>query len=328
MARSDSATLRDALEYAGLRAGLAVVEWLPEQPSYALARGAMRLAYRVDRGRREAALANLRIAFPERSPEEQQRIARASYAQLADHLVDVLRAHGTSDAELLARFELVGREHFDTARARGRGVIALLPHLGSFELLALVAPALGIPCCVVTRPLSNPRADALLRARRGERGTRVLAHRNVARECLRALARGEALAILNDQYTRRRRGVFTPFFGLRASTSPGPAWLALRSGAAVLPLHLERLARDRHRVVCGPELRLETTGDLRSDVLRVTAQMNAALEALIRAQPEQWIWSHRRFRHSPDLAVEPYREKKRGLRRAARAAGPTSPGSD
>lgn len=319
MARSgDTPSLRDRIEFAGYRAGVALLASLPAPLSYGLAGGTARLAFRLDRGRREAALANLRLAFPELPESARREIARRSHAQLADHAVDLVRAQRLGESELLARFELVGREHFDAARARGRGVIALLPHLGCFELLALVAPALGIPGCVVTRPLSNPLIQAELLARRGARGAQILSHRNVAAECLGALRRGETVAILNDQYTRRSKGIFSPFFGLRASTSAGPALLALRSGAPVVPLHFERLARDRHRVVCSPALELEQSGDLRADVERATAHMNTALEALIRSLPEQWIWSHRRFRHSPDLPAEPYREKRRGLRRAAR----------
>jgi len=323
--RGSSASLRDRIEYVGYRAGLSLLSSLPAPLTYGVAAAAARLAFRVDAGRRGIALANLRIAFPELAEPARAEIARRSYTHFAHHAVDVVRALRIGESELVARFDLVGREHFDAARARGRGVIALLPHLGSFELLALVGPALGVDACVVTRPLSNRLIHAELLARRGARGAQILAHRNVAPGLLRALRRGETVAILNDQYTRRSKGIFSPFFGVRASTSPGPALLALRSGAPVLPLHLVRLSRERHRLVCGAALELPRRGDLRADVEAATARLNAALEALIRAQPEQWIWGHRRFRHSPDLPQEPYRRPRAVRRSEALRAGGVRP---
>ena len=100
--------------------------------------------------------------------------------------------------------------------------------------------------------------------------------------------------------------MFVPFFGVRASTSPGPALIALRAGVRVIPAACFRIGPDRHRMVIRPPLPLPETGDRAKDVELLTARANEALEAFVRAHPEQWMWSHRRFRHSPDLARDPY----------------------
>ena len=99
-----------------------------------------------------------------------------------------------------------------------------------------------------------------------------------------------------------------PFFGVRCFTASGVELLALRSGAPVLPFFSVREGPDRHRCVVLPALELERSGDLRVDVRRATARMNRALEDIIRAHPEQWMWSHRRFRRSPDLPAGFYAE--------------------
>jgi KDO2-lipid IV(A) lauroyltransferase len=74
----------------------------------------------------------------------------------------------------------------------------------------------------------------------------------------------------------------------------------------VLPAACVRIGPDRHRLVIRPPLEPPDTGDRRKDVELLTARGNAALEAFIREYPGQWMWSHRRFRHSPDLAEDPY----------------------
>jgi KDO2-lipid IV(A) lauroyltransferase len=153
-------------------------------------------------------------------------------------------------------------------------------------------------------------ANSLLYARvlrqRSRTGNLVIDRRKAARAILRALRSGCTVGILNDQYSRRTRGVFVPLFGLRCSTSAGPATIALRAEAPVVPMYVIRDGPDHHRLVVQPPLELPRTGDRSRDILEATARMNGALEPIIRAHPEQYMWGHRRFRYSPDLEGNPY----------------------
>jgi KDO2-lipid IV(A) lauroyltransferase len=305
--RGPSASLQDWLEYAAYRGGGSLLRALPEALPFDLAARAARLAFARGGRRARVALANLRIAFPDLSPDELRRIGRESWVQQAWNAIDALSCPTWSDAELRRRVALEGIEHQREAAAQGRGVLLLMPHQGSIELAWAALPLHGLPITVLTRPLSNrliQREHALGRA---ARGAEILPHRGAALRVLRALSEGRTVVIANDQYARRSRGILAPFFGVRSSTSPGAALLALRSRAPVLPFYLVRLARDRHRGIFLPPLELEPCGDHRKDVELATARMNQALEALIRQHPDQWLWGHRRFRHSPDLAVDPYR---------------------
>jgi len=305
--RGRSASLRDWLEYAAYRGGAALLRALPEERARGLATRAARLAFARGGRRARVALANLRIAFPELAPEEQRRIARESWVQQAWNAIDALACPTWSDAELRRRVELEGLEHQRAAAALGRGVLLLMPHLGSIELAWAALPLHGPPLTVLTRPLSNRLIQREHVQSRAAHGAEILPHRGAALRVLRALSEGRRVAIANDQYARRSRGIFAPFFGVRSSTSPGAALLALRSGAPLLPFYLVRLGRDRHRGVFLPPLEFERSGDHRKDVELATARMNQVLEALIRQHPEQWLWGHRRFRHSPDLPGDPYR---------------------
>jgi len=299
-------TPRELAEYAAFRSAMTALRALPLPRAQRLAAAAARRIFELGGKRVSYVLANLRIAYPERSEAERQAIGRESYVQFAWNLIDVARGARWGAAELIARVEVEGREHIDAVLAQGRGAIGLTLHLGSFEVAIRIAPALGLPVTVIGRPLTNRLLRGDMRAQRTSTGAELILHRNVAPQMLRALHKGRIVAALNDQYTRRSRGVFAPFFGVRVSTSPGPALIALRAGAPIVPTACVRIGPDRHRLVIRPPLELPNTGDRRADAELLTARGNAALESFIREHPEQWMWSHRRFRHSPDLAADPY----------------------
>jgi KDO2-lipid IV(A) lauroyltransferase len=153
------------------------------------------------------------------------------------------------------------------------------------------------PIHVVVRPLDNPRLDDLLTAWRERGGNLVIRKREAIRAILRVLRRGETVGILIDQHISEREGVVVPFFGRPASTTAAPALIALRSGAAVLPAGITRRpGRGRYRIRIGAEVPVRRSGDLQADLVENTARFSAAVEAMIREQPEQWFWVHRRWK--------------------------------
>ncbi len=299
-------TPREIAEYAAFRSAMAALRALPLPQAQRIGAAAARRIFDFGGKRVGYVLANLRIAFPELPEAERRAIGRESYVQFAWTVIDVARSARWGPQELLARVEIEGQEHIDAAVAKGRGAIGLTLHLGSFEMVMRIVPAIGLPLTVIGRPLTNRLLRRDMHAQRTSTGAELLLHRNVAPQMLRALHKGRFIAVLNDQYKPRSKGIFVPFFGVRASTSPGPAVIALRAGAPILPAAFIRIGPDRHRMVVRPPLPIPDTGDRKKDAELLTASGNAALEAFIRQVPEQWMWSHRRFRHSPDLPDDPY----------------------
>jgi KDO2-lipid IV(A) lauroyltransferase len=116
---------------------------------------------------------------------------------------------------------------------------------------------------------------------------------------LQALRQGGLVAILLDQNAARREGVFVPFFGRAASTSRSLALLALRTGTPIVPIFIRREGVGRHRVTIEPPLPSPTSADLAGAVVELTARCTASIEAAIRRSPEQWLWSHDRWRTRP-----------------------------
>jgi len=297
---------REIAEWTAFRSAVAALRALPLGPAQALGARAARALF--DRGgkRIDFVMANLRIAYPDKSEAERREIGRESYVHLAWNLIDVARGRDWGLDDIRQRFDFEGTEITDAIVASKKAVVCLTLHVGHFELTVRAAPLLGVSMSVIGRPLGNRLLREEMIRQRTSTGVELLLHRNVLPQLLRLVHKGRVVAVLNDQYARRSRGVFVPFFGVRASTSLGPAILALRTGAPVVPAYSIRVGPDHHRMVIRPPLEIPDTGDRRKDAELLTARCNAAMEEIIRAHPEQWMWSHRRFRHSPDLPGDPY----------------------
>ncbi len=262
----------------------------------------------VDRGGRRARVAqvNLRIALPEKTEAERQELARCAFVELLWAGLDLARAGRWSAEQLRERVDFQARQHLDKALTDGRGCLVLIPHLSSLELALRAGPAHGVPFTVMTKPASNPLIDVHLNAQRERAGARVLAHRGVAKQALRVLRTGGLLVLSNDQYERRSRSVRVPFFGARVPTGRGLATLSLRTGAPVVPFYITRKDFRHSRMVSLPPIEPVTSGSARPDVEVLTERYNRVIEEIVREHPGQYLWSHKRFRHSPDLPRDVY----------------------
>lgn len=275
-----------------------LLNWLPESCAYAVGEGAARVWYGVDRRHRAIAAESLAASFPGRyTPAELEHVVRAVFENLGRTAVDVARSDRLLSRTAGTPVEWDGYEHLLAARARGKGVLVISAHFGPWELLPPVWVLRDEPVYVVARPLDNPRLDDLLNGLRARGGTRVIRKRDAVHAILRALRGGGTVGILIDQHVSEREGVVVPFFGRPASTASAPALIAQRSGASVIPMSIVRQpGRGRYRILIGTEIVVRRSGDLKADLVENTARFTAAIEAMIREQPEQWFWVHRRWK--------------------------------
>jgi KDO2-lipid IV(A) lauroyltransferase len=210
------------------------------------------------------------------------------------NLAECLHLLGSDCAAVAARVDVAGWEEVLAARRGDRPLLILTGHCGNWELLAALINCRGLGMAVVARPLEEPPLQALLAGLRSRFGTATIERgsEGAARAILGRLRRGGVLGMLIDQDTKVD-GVWVPFFGREAFTPVGPAKIALRQGAAVVPAFIERLPDGRHLARFHPAM------ELPDDPRQATAAMTRAVEAQIRARPEQWVWMHRRWRRQP-----------------------------
>ncbi len=232
-----------------------------------------------------------------------RRLARQVFQNLGRGFADMCRLPRLTDAAIAASLRFEGYEHIRAARDLGRGVIAVTAHLGAWELLPIATALHGDPIHVVVRPMDNATLDRAVTAIRTRGGNGIIPKGDLMRAGLRVLKAGGTLGILMDQNITWREGVFVEFFGRPASTAYAPALLALRTGAAVLPVAIFREEPGRHRVVIEEAIPVARTGNLRHDLQENTARFTRALEAFIRRSPAEWFWVHRRWKTQPHAAA-------------------------
>jgi Kdo2-lipid IVA lauroyltransferase/acyltransferase len=191
-----------------------------------------------------------------------------------------------------------GREHVDAARAAGKGIVFLTPHLGCFEITAKIA-ADEFPITVLYRAPKLAWLQPMIEKGRGQDNVRLArADLSGVRELLAALLRREAVGILPDQVPGEGEGEWVEFFGKPAYTMTLAARLAARPGSACLLAFGERLpAGAGYLLHIRP---LPAAGPGESGPRR----MNRALEALIRECPGQYLWGYNRYK-TPRGAKEP-----------------------
>lgn len=256
------------------------------------------------RPRREIAMANLEKIFGDRYDEwERARIVSFSVRNMAKTMLELLKVPWMSDEELREFAPARGVEHLERAAEGGDGVIVITGHFGNWELLAASAARLGYPPSVIARDANDPDTADIINRSREMAGETVLPRESV-REMLRTLREGGIIGILPDQHTERG-GIWLPFMGHLACTATGPATLAHRTGASIVPGFARRTEDDRLDVYILPPIEIPDTGNREADIRRATKMINEVLGEQIDRYPEQWVWMHRRWRTPPaEIAAE------------------------
>jgi KDO2-lipid IV(A) lauroyltransferase len=294
---------RHALESAAAALVSVLVRRLPRRAVLALGGRLGTLWGRLDRRHLAIAADNLRRAFPEWEEPRVQRTARGVYRHFGTVILDLLWMQGRSAEAMLALSDLEGVEHLQRARALGRGVLCPGAHFGNWELQAIASVPLIGDVASIARPLDNPALDRRLVALRTSTGNSVIYKRKALPQAIRALREGRILAVLIDQNVQEKDGVFVEFFGRPAATTTVVAALALKTGAAVVPVRCTLKPDGRYRMVYGPPVEWKGSGRRDEDVVALTQHLTSVIESWVRETPEQWLWLHRRWKTQPPLAA-------------------------
>lgn len=241
--------------------------------------------------RRRTVLEGLALAFPNLDPRRRREIARAAFRHFAVGALEILRLGASSPEEIASWVETRGLEHYRRAAAAGRGVVVVTGHYGNFDVLACSQAAAGVPLAIVSRTLGRGAGNRFWMRARARTGLHIIEEGKSPRRVVAWLRSGGALGLTVDQRTGPSRGgIPASFLGRPAWTSTAAARLALRTGAPVLPVRIERDGPGRHSVVVEPEI-----ASAGCDVETLTQRVNDVLGGWVARRPEQWMWLHRRF---------------------------------
>jgi Kdo2-lipid IVA lauroyltransferase/acyltransferase len=289
------ASLKHRCEFLLVRFGVAVVQSLSPRFADKLGAGLGMTIYFLWGRRRRVALDNLRHAFGgEKSENELRLIARGVFKNIGRTLVEFARFRRIGAEGVKQIIVTPGDTTIREALSRGKGGIITTAHFGNWELLGMYPSIHGHSIDYVIGTQHNPLVDGLFVEFRSSMGVGIIPLKTALKGVFKALKQNHLVGLVADQHDPGKN-LILDFFGRPSSWPKGPAVFSLRSGAPILPLLLTRERYDRHVVIAGTPI-FPAAGDEETAIRSMTEQYVRFFEEHIRANPEQWMWTHRRWK--------------------------------
>ena len=259
------------------------------------------LAYQLVKRRYNIGISNLRIAFPDKSDKELERILLSCWQNIGKDVLETVKYCTLSTEQKRKQIVIKGKEYLELAMSKQKGVIALSAHFGCFPVLCQRLAAEGYPVATIYRKMHNDVLAPLVPALQRQAGIEPIRdlprHRCVA-SSLRWLKRGGILFLQIDQNPSRKAGVPVDFFGKKVPTFRGPVTFAMRTAAEIVPMFILRGKENRHQIVVHEPYKLKLTGNNEKDIPLNLENLSKTTEQYIRRYPDHWWWIHRRFRRA------------------------------
>jgi KDO2-lipid IV(A) lauroyltransferase len=299
----DKHPLQQNIEFYLAFASLTLIRWTPFWICKVVATLAGEAVFRLMPRRRRIALMNLQIAFPGMSEEERKKVARTScrsFILTGLESVKFIYRSRLEDSEKGLHRAVEGVDAlFERARKvhdEAGGCIFVIPHLGNWEFLSHASALAEIPVTIVVRPLDNPKLERHLFEMRATSGQEILAKRNALFHLRTALRKGRSIALLADQHAGMK-GIDVPFFGKPASTTTGPAVLAISFGRPIMLVTcLRRRDGKGYEALLSEPIYPDLEADSVKEIERITTAVNREIENFVRQRPEQYLWVHDRWK--------------------------------
>ena len=297
---------RFRLEALGVQILAGIVPVLPRGLVWRIGKTVGWLAYFALPEARTLARANLDMVYSDAMPvREKSRIARVSCQNFATTLLTFFWSPRLSRQSLgkIIEVDEAGLKLVRDLQAQGRPIIFVTLHYGDWELLGLATGLLNIPMTIPTRTMRNTEVEKVFARLRATTGHRIVPRRHAAGKLLKALQHREIVALLIDQHVPvTLGGIWCKFFGVPALATPAAAQLALHSNAAIVGGVVHSLPNGRYRITYGPIIDTTPTGNKTDDIHVITQRCLNFCEDIIRAHPENWLWSYKRWKHRPCVA--------------------------
>lgn len=290
-------TFKHVVEYLVFKVAAGIVQLLPLRAAQKAGAGMGEFVYSAFGFRKPVTLENLRFAFPEKPDRELDRIARGSFRSVGTAFFELLWFPRLTETSLRALFVYENPELIHELRSHGKGVILVAAHFGNWELTALAFSVYtGMPLNVIAKTQSNLLVNAAIAKRRVRFGNVLIPMGISVRELVRALEQGKAVGIVPDQ-SAPKENIPIEFFGRLVPTHQGPAVFSLKMGAPVVAAFPSRQPDGSYK---GRFVQIRTddlAGYTEENMIELTKRHVKATEDAIRANPDQWMWMHKRWKH-------------------------------
>ena len=239
-------------------------------------------------------LANLRIACPEKSPQEIERLAQSCWANLGIVLAEMGSLHRLTDMQAKdPAIEIVNNNPSEVFKARSQPCIFIAAHLGNWEISAFAIEDFGYPVDVVYSPFANTWLERMVQHARRHMRCGFIPKVNALRPMYKNLKNNRSIGLHVD--VRVDGGDTFPLCGVEATTTTAPAWLALKTGFDIVPMVCKRLENGNYRITFHPAIPMPADRKTDTAIEEVTVAMNRVIGDLIREHADQWLCTKRRW---------------------------------
>lgn len=271
---------------------------LPLDVALFFGRGIGYLYYLISKKRRKIVLTNLAACFPELTSAQRTTLAKNNFKSLGMMVIETLFAWWAADSKFRGRYQIEGEENLDSALQREKGVLLLSPHFHSIDLGGrILFIGTGTRTDAMYRKYKNKCLEDLINRARSKYLNLGIDKKNI-KGVLVSLARNHLITYLPDQNFDYGY-IFVPFFNIPAATTTAITRLTKISGAAVVLSSFARYLENnqyRYKLTFAEPLGNFPSGDNYHDLVKV----NQLIEQLVRQYPEQYLWTHRRFKTRPE----------------------------
>jgi KDO2-lipid IV(A) lauroyltransferase len=273
-----------------------LVGLIPFRLLYVFSDGIRFLLYHVIGYRRKVIESNLRRSFPEWSEKQYQEITRKSYINLTDIIIEGVKAFTMSKKKAIQRYKILNPEVSDAFYKQGKSVMFVLGHYGNWEWGTVGVPLqfMHEHMIILYKPLSNQYIDSYIRKNRSRSGSSMVSIKQTGAVFKQQEGKPTIFVLVADQSPgNSKKAIWTDFLGQDTAFLPGPEKYALSLDMPVIFVDIQRVKRGYYELTLS--LLSKHPAELpKGELTKLYAQK---LESIIRKHPEDWLWSHKRWKH-------------------------------
>ncbi len=275
-----------------------MISKLPWRPFYFLSTCTYVLIYYIIGYRRKTVTENLKLAFPEKDDKEIKRIRKASYKHMCDMFLEMIKSLSISEKEIIRRFHLTNLDALLKLEKENRSIIVMMGHYNSYEWTNSIDLISKFRCVGIYKPIKNKYFDRLVHRIRGRFNSRLIPSAKVFRQMtLDQKKENPELSLyglISDQSPKLTHATFwTDFMGIKVPAFIGGEVLSKRLDLSIFYLHVEKVKRGFYEATLVPIS--ENPKD--EDEYAITKKFTRLLEAQINKKPENYLWTHKRWKH-------------------------------
>ncbi len=238
-------------------------------------------------------ISNLTKAFPKLSLQEKKILSKKMWFNYGRILAEYMYIKYFREKEKFSNLITIENQNIlEKIKKESKPVIFISGHFNNFELMAMQIDKAGIDLTTIYRPLNNIFLNPLMERIRKKYICKKQIKKGIAgtKELLQNFKNGSSIALMIDQ--RVTEGVMCDFFGQKARTTTIPAQFVKKFNAKIVPVYIQRFDNNKFK------LKFDSDVEFKSDETldAITLKLNKILEEMILKNPDQWIWTHNRWK--------------------------------